>query len=355
MTMLPLALLLGLHAVAPPALPPEPAGLELRWDAPPECPDRAQLLAAIDATLGAAGQAGAEAARGPLTVHGRVSAEPSAGFVVWLELDEGRAGTRELRGASCKELTHAAALVIAMTLDPRLLAQQHASEAEHVAPEPPPPVPTEPSAVPQPSPSEPGITRERPPTERARAPRSSAQDDAPPRPARPRLHGLGRAQAGVGGGPLPGATAVLGLAAGVGGRGWRAEVSASDWTPRTRTSAANPAVGVHVQLWALGADGCGEPRWRTLSFPLCAGLRAGAVHARGTGALEPRRVVARWVAIAIEPGLVWWARPRLGLALRGSGQVALARPSLRSEPSGTVFTSNPVGGSLSAGLELRLP
>lgn len=367
--MLALALSSILRAAA--AAAGEPSGLELRWEAPPQCPDRAQLLAAIDATLGEV----AEGERRPLRARGRVRTDPRAGFVVQLELDDGRASTRELRGPSCEELTDAAALVIAMTIDPRLLETLHDPPA---VPEPEVPeaatsgpMLSEPGEAGAPAKGRDGEPSEASPAEErtARAPADSPAADSPAAarppptsaapPARERspasLHGLGRAQAGVGGGPLPGAAAVLGLAAGLGGRGWRVELSASYWTPRTRASAANLAVGVRAQLWTLGAHGCGEPRWRTLSFPLCAGVLAGAVHARGVGELEPRSVASRWVALALEPGLVWWARPRLGLALRAEGHAALARPALRSEPSGTVFTSGLVGGSLRAGLELRMP
>lgn len=348
--MLALALSLALRAAiaaeGEPAGQPagEPAGLELRWEAPPRCPDRAQLLAAIDATLGAV-----EGERRPLRVHGRVDVDPEAGFVVRLELDDGRASTRELQGPSCEELTDAAALVIAMTIDPRLL--------ESLQELPAVPEPEVPDAEPSgPESSEPGSS-EGTPAEESEGERPPPASEAPSiRERSPAtLRFLGRAQAGVGGGPLPGAAAVLGLAAGLGGGGWRAELSASYWTPRTRASVANPAVGVRAQLWALGVHGCGEPRWRTLSFPLCAGVLAGAVHARGVGELEPRSIASRWVAVALEPGLVWWARPRLGLSLRAEGHAVLARPMLRSEPSGTVFTSSPMGGSLRAGLELRMP
>lgn len=381
--MLSLALVLGLHAAAPGDAAPA-SGLELRWEAPSECPDRAQLLAAIDATLGEvdAGE------RRPLRVRGRVRAEPSVGFVVRLELDDGRASTRELRGRSCRELTDAAALVIAMAIDPRLLETLQGpiavpepdvvgeDEAETTTGEPPqddgrsgedagassssgnrsgedPSAPSPSEATPSPDEASPEAPAERPPelsSERTAPP----ERRAPSRSSEP-LRFLGRAQAGVGGGPLPGAAAVLGLAAGLGGRGWRAELSASYWTPRTRTSAANPAVGVRAQLWTLGVHGCGEPRWRTLSFPLCAGILAGAVHARGEGELVPRTIASRWVGVALEPGIVWWARPRVGLGLRAEGHAALARPALRSEPSGTVFVGSPVGGAIRAGVEIRVP
>jgi hypothetical protein len=379
MTVLPLALLLGLRAIAPePAS--APPGLELRWEAPPECPSRAQLLAAIDAILGEVD----EGEHPSLRVRGHVRAGTN-GFQLRLVLDNGHASMRELRDTSCEELTEAAALVIAMTIDPRLLARMpgppEVPEPTPVEPEPPDTVLVETPSdgapadrAPDDTPSDrapadhaPADTSpDRSPLDRAPAetPSEDASSDTAPAPPLARetrrrspapLHFLGRAQAGIGGGPLPGAAAVLGLAAGLGGRGWRAELSASYWTPRTRTSAANPDVGVRAQLWTVGVHGCGEPRWRSLSFPLCTGIVAGAVHARGVGELEPRTVASRWVAVALEPGLVWWARPRLGVAVRAEGHAVLARPALRSEPSGTVFTSAPVGGALRAGVELRLP
>ena len=355
MIVLPLVLLLA----TAPEPSSAPAGLELHWEAPPECPDRAQLLAAIDATLGEVTEGEGSALR----VRGNVRAEPTTGFVLRLELDDGHAGTRELRGTSCKELTDAAALVIAMTIDPRLLETlQGPIEVPEVGPVEPGPSDVE--TPPERSPSDvaietPSDTATETPSERSPSdtvPAGPPARDTPRRSPAP-LRFLGRAQAGVGGGPLPGAAAVLGLAAGLGGRGWRAELSASYWTPRTRTSAVNPDVGVRAQLWTVGVHGCGEPRWRKLSFPLCTGILAGAVHARGDGEglSVPHTVASRWVAVALEPGLVWWALPRLGLAVRAEGHAVLARPTLRSEPSGTVFTSAPVGGAIRAGVELRMP
>lgn len=343
---------LALGVLDPPSLPAEPEALALRWEAPAECPDRARLLATIDAMLGEV----PDDERRPLDVRGRVELDPTAGFVLRLELDEGRVGTRELRGASCAELTEAAALVVAMAIDPRLLERRHGPATEHATShETPAHALVEGPATVSAEPETPATAA--PPSEGPAAAASPSEGPAPSpvRRARPRVHGLGRIDAGVGGGPLPGATAALGATVGLGGRGGRAELGASYWTPRTRASIANPAVGVHAQLWTVAVVGCGEPRWRGLSFPLCAGLRAGAVHARGTGALEPRRVASRWVALVVDPGVVWWARPRLGVTLRAEGHVALARPSLRADPSGTVFTSAAVGGALRGGLELRLP
>jgi hypothetical protein len=353
---LPLVMLLALG----PSPPPEPGGASLRWDAPPQCPDRAAVLAMIDATLGDVKREELHA----VDVRGQLEPAEPEGFVLRLELDGGKGGARELRGSSCEELSEAAALLIAMAIDPRLLERQQQEATEVVPPVTPeaaqeaategtPEAVTERPAAPDRNEPSPDPVDE--PTSPGDAASSRASPRAPLAP-RERLRFLGRIDAGVGGGPLPGATGVLDLAVGLGGRGWRAELTAEYWTPRTRASASNPAIGVRAQLWALGVMGCGEPRFRSLSFPLCAGVLAGAIHARGMGdELVSRSVASRWVAVAVQPGLVWWVRPRLGLAVRGQGHVALARPELRSEPSGTAFVGAPVGGSLRAGLELRLP
>lgn len=357
MILLPLAIVLALHAPAS-TTTTEPSALELHWTAPAACPDRAALLATIDATLGEV----PDAERRPVTVHGSVTPHGSDGFVLHLELDDGHAGTRELRGPSCEELTDAAALVIAMTIDPRLLEllQSQPSEIpELVAPDDaalaePHRDPAEPEAN-EPSPNDRESTPAEPEPTTASAPPSSAQPSTSTPPDRPPLHALARFTAGLGGGPLPAPTAVLSLAVGLGTRLFRAELTASYWTPRTGTSPINPTIGVHTQLWSVGANACAEPRLRTLTVPLCTGFLAGLVHAHGTGELQPRSVTSRWVALALEPGLTWWFHRRVGLTARAHGHVTLARPELRSNPSGTVFLGRPIGGSLLAGLELRLP
>jgi len=334
---LSLAIVLGL-ASSPSA--ETSGGLELRWNAPPTCPDRIALLDMIDRNLGPIDD---DADRQTISVQGRLDRGESEGFVVRLEIDEGRGGLRELEGDSCQELSEAAALVIAMAIDPRLLERFEQEEAV------PSSEPSEIEPEPEPEPRDP------PPS--LRLPDPLARSTAEPRdePRRAALSFVGRFDGGVGGGPLPGVTAVAGLGLGIAGRGWRAELQGSYLAPRTGRSPTNPALGVRAQLWNLGLQGCGEPRVRSVSFPLCAGLLAGAVHAIGVGEQDPLRVATRWVALSVEPGVVWWARPRLGLAIRTRGHIALARPQLRSEPSGTIFQSSAVGGSLRIGLDLRLP
>lgn len=333
-----------------------PPGVQLEWTAPPQCPDRAAMLAAIDRTLG---EVDGEQLRA-VEVRAEIERIGPEQLVLRLTLDDGRAGDRELRGASCEELSEAAALVIAMAVDPRLLERMQGAPVE-----PPPGVLEEPEAEAGPEvPAEPEAPAE--PAEDPSEPEAPVVettvddppvDDEPPARAAPALpvSFVLRFDGGVGGGPLPGPSGVVFVGAGVTGRAWRAELTGGYWPPRSTDSPSNPAIGLRAQLWTVGAQGCGEPQVGPVSIPLCAGIHAGAMHGVGTGDQQRRRVASRWVAAVIEPGVVWWTRPRLGIAVRGSGHVALARPQWRSEPSGVVFESAPLGGTLRAGLELRLP
>ncbi len=340
-------------------------GLQLQWDAPPSCPDHEAMLGMIDATLGDVEPSSLRS----VAVRGQLVADQAQGFRLELVLDQGRSGVRQLQGDSCQELSEAAALVVAMAIDPRLLERLEQ-----------PPETSDPttntdsgseSDVPVPNPGdsaeeptdvredegadEPTPTAEAPAVEpRAEDPSSDDPAGDPPTADRS-LAFVGRFDGGVAGGPLPGAAAMASLGLGIAGPRWRVEFTGSYFAPRTRASPVDPDFGVRAQLWALGLLGCGEPRVGPVSFPLCSGLLAGAVHAVGVGDLQRRRVASRWVAWVVEPGVVWWARPRLGIAVRARGHAAIARPRLRTEPSGTVFESAVVGGSVRAGLEFRLP
>ena len=325
---------LWLSLVAAPVAGPEQ--LRLEWQAPPSCPDTTQVHQMIIETLG---DVDPEQLR-PVAVRATLRPATSETFVLRMELEGGGAGTRELSGPSCVELSDAAALVIAMAIDPRLLERL---EVE-------PPERTEPSEVPTPAREEPALPE---PTDvEDPTPAEIVEPEVVPSPSP--LDFVAHFGGGGGYGPLPRGGGVAAVGLGVAGPGWRAEFVGSYWPPSTGQSNNNPAVGVRAQLWNVGLQGCGEPTLGPVSIPLCLGVLAGAVHAVGTGELEPVRVASRWGAITAEPSIVWWARPRLGIALRTRGHVAVVRPDLRSEPSGTIHTSSLFGGSVRVGLELRL-
>ncbi len=341
---------LGLLAGAMPtrAQPPgeaEPITAAFEWDAPPGCPDRDAMRTMIDTTLGDV----EDEARRSVDVRGQLQAAAD-GFELLLELDGGEGGVRQLRGGSCEELSEAAALVIAMAIDPRLLERlETTTEPVEVPSLPEVPQDEEPT---EPLPEDEGEGVEPGPSIEPE-PEPVPTDDPKPALRSPRV--LIRVEGGVGGGPLPGASGALGLSLGLGGRRFRAELGANYWTPRSATSPVNAEVGVRAQLWAVTGQGCAEFRRQRLLLPLCAGLLAGAVMARGEGILEGRAVTSRWLAAAAEPGLLVRLLPRVAVGIRGRGHVAILRPELRSEPSGTIFVGSPVGGSLRLGLEARFP
>jgi len=112
------ALVLALAAPAP--------GLSFDWQAPAGCPDQASVRGRVAGMLGAGAVEGSD-----LTATGRVSASGEG----WrLELELVRAAGRERRTLAdrdCAALADAAALMIAVTIDPRVaIAVPQARAAE---------------------------------------------------------------------------------------------------------------------------------------------------------------------------------------------------------------------------------
>ncbi|MFO0636739.1 MAG: hypothetical protein U0168_28230 [Nannocystaceae bacterium] len=92
---------------------PTSSGVELQWHAPPPGPDRAAVLARIDALAGDDAHAGID----PPQLHARVRAQ-TGGFVLALEVRT-RSGqrTRTLTAAGCDALADAVATEAALLLD----------------------------------------------------------------------------------------------------------------------------------------------------------------------------------------------------------------------------------------------
>lgn len=116
------------------------APLEIDWDAPADCPGAADVRASVERTLGPA----ADDERTPIRASGRVQ-ESEAGYRLSLEVHDGATTSqRELEGATCREVTDAAALILAMTIDPRVAltedppsetSETEAAETKTVVPE----------------------------------------------------------------------------------------------------------------------------------------------------------------------------------------------------------------------------
>ena len=338
--MLATGLLLALATSPTPAVP---SPVELRWDAPAGCPAQAELERQVAALLAGHPPADPRARvafrverRGPQwQLHGEIHGAQAS-------------GRRDLSAATCGELVEAAALIVAIAVDPDFVP------GEPAVPPPPPPAestlpdPNTPQSLPDPN------TRQSLPESRPPEPLTTS---APRRPAL--VLGL---SAGLGLGALPAPAGLLRLILGLEGRLWSAAVVQDLWLPRVAylpaTATTPPATyGGRFWLWSAGLRGCVlAPLGRRLSLPVCGTLAAGVHAGTGVGAVtHARRQVSPWLGLAVGPGLQLRVSPRvrLGLALELLG--ILARPDLRIAGRGTVCCGASLGAQLTLGVAVVLP
>ena len=340
---LPLALVGVARWQAPAAEAPSAAPFELRWDAPSECPDATAVRSAVERRLGRAiaGELGAG-----LVIDVRAKQQDDGRWHVALGM-HGEAGEaqRELSDASdCNAAVEAAALVIAIAIDPEL-----ASGVPDVPPEP-----------------------ETKPSEEVAAQNDATKPDASvpitgtpivsddtPRPAtRPRAWTRGAigATAAVSIGDMPV----------VGGHGrlfaallrprFRVELGGSfGGSPPRRLDGAT----LNLRRWTVDARGCGVVALRPwVELLPCAGLEVGQNRATTRRLSEPGRNDA-WIAFLAAPTVAFvplrWLAIRIALELRVP---VLPREYTIETPTAEaarMFRTAPVAGALVAGIEVRFP
>lgn len=347
-----LALILVLATPAP--------GLQLDWQAPAGCPDQAGVRGRVAAMLAAGAVEGSD-----LAATGRVSA---AGEGWQLELELVRAGGRERRtlgDRDCAALADAAALMIAVAIDP-LAAVVVPQDRAPVVPEVVVPELVPPVAVPE---DRPAVPEDRPvvavpevrvePVEEPGATPVVGPKDRPV-VARRRLELGLRAGAGVGFTRiLPGPNAALELGLGLEGRGWRVELNGGFAPPVQGTASVQPAIGGSFRLGFAELRGCGVPALRRapVAFPLCVGLQVGAMHGRGTGdgLMVPLAARSLWIATRVGGALRWRPRDgRVSLWLGLDAIVALTRPEFVTAGGVRVHRAAQIGGQALFGVEVRL-
>jgi hypothetical protein len=296
---------------------------EPHWLAPPECPDAAELRAQIDAhgvTLDG------------VELRGEITGAASTGYRLALEVVHGEIReSRSIDARGCASLVRAAALVVALGVDPVALVERRAAPIEPV-PRP------EPVAA---------------PPSRAR-PRLDAPLPASPRPSsRSPWQGWLSLGGGVERGALPGITGGVAAALVARRRGLRLELGGAWLGPRT----AGIDVGaVRVQLGVVTVRGCPELVLPRASVPLCLGVELGAMRGDGRDAPAARTVHALWVAPTASAG-VRLGRGAFGVLARAEVAVAAARPALELRDPGeplAVFTPEVVSARLWLGVEFRL-
>jgi hypothetical protein len=237
----------------------------------------------------------------------------------------GRPGRRSLEAASCQDLANAAALIIALMIDPNAVAAR-ATSSRPVAAPPRPPAAL-PAAQPRPAPEK-----------GSRAVQYFAG-----------LHAAGSY------GTLPSIDAGLGGGIGLQGRRWRAELRGTYGLRRDQKAMAAAPAGAYGQfnLAAAVFAGCFNFGRESLAYGPCADGELGVVSAKGFGVSQGFPANTFWSAL----GAGGYAAISLGHHISLPLHIDVLAPLRRSqfvfknEPQ-VVFQAPAVGVRMSVGIEL---
>jgi hypothetical protein len=270
--------------------------LRLVWQAPEGCPSASEVVAEIERLVTVPIDSLLQTL---LSVNAVVATIP-AGFKLTLTTSvAGEPRSRELSAPTCTELTGAAALVIALTIDPELFTKPPPTAAlGDVGPSPGSPTPA-PVVVAQPSASA-GVPPGPPPP---RVPERQSPDTT-------FVTGLGlSATIGIWPSPVTGPI----LLGAVEHRSVRAELglgtSSGDWQSDKTGGAASS------RSYIAAPRGCWLATGSTLGVGPCAGLEIGALHGQGAGVAQKHSATLLWVAPSLGGVARWRVRQNAELVL----------------------------------------
>ncbi len=332
--------LFALALVAGEAHSQQGAPLTLEWKAPPACPARDDVRRRVEELLG--GPVETRLGR-PLRASGTVIPDGERFELRLRTEDGGLQGERVLHGASCQEVTSAAALIVALAVDPKAVA---ATEAQAATP-PAAGVPAataSPAAAPPVAPPPPSLVP--PPDHESGA-------------SVPVTFGVD-ADVAADLGSLPGFAVGPSLGGALGLGRVRFGLAATYFAPRFANA---PAVtgkgtrGADVSLVVAGLSGCYLLAPGAVEVGACAELEGGARFASGSGFDTSNDATTPWLAAG---GFVDLAVPLAGpVALRARvGAVApFGRSPVRfTEKTGdvaqieTLYHPSPVCGRAALGV-----
>ena len=294
--------------------------LTFSWQAPAGCPSRGQVSGEIARLLG--GEIRVPQG-GDITARAAVEHGLTWSLAMDTEL-AGRLGRRSLEAASCQDLANAAALIIALMIDPDAVAA-HATPPQPVA------------APPQPMDESP------------------ATDSALERKPRVVEYLVGILAAGSYG-TLPSIDAGLGGGIGLQGRRWRAELRASYGLRRDQKAWAAAPAGAYGQFnfWAAEFAACINFGPQAFAFGPCADAEVGLTSAQGFGVSQSLPADTLWSALGAGGYAAISLGRHLGLPLHLDVLAPLRRSEFvfKNEPK-RVFQAPAVGVRMSAGIELH--
>ena len=300
-------------------------GTDIRWEAPVECPDANSVKLSVERLLGQSLDGLQDRS---VRARGEVHRNEAGNWELHCLLSVGdREEEETLAAKKCQALADAMALKVALAIDPLAVVEsvEPAAPALPAAPQPTqPPAPT-------------GIDPVRNQTSR---------------PGRTQM-GL-RLVGGVGLGPLPSMTGGAGAYASMQLPSFRVELGGQEYWGGVARYAALPSIGGHFQLFSGAARACLTPGTGDLTFPVCAGVEAGAVRGEGFGTANAETTSGLWAAAILGPALRIRATRVFAIWLEVDAMLTILRPEFHVRNLDTLYTP-PWGCSrASAGLEVVL-
>jgi hypothetical protein len=290
-------------AQAPAAVEPaQPPAIDLEWDVPPGCPDSTAVRAEVLRLTGPTTQ-------GSRHLKASASILPTVGGTWTLSLAtnvDGVIGERILSGGSCESLADAAALMLALILNPDLVVAK--------APDPPPP----------------------------------PVDAATPPAPRPRW------QVGAYGGIQTGAietmssTFALSLGIAFGRLSLRLMPGLS--LPQDVFVDTDQKLGGRLWTGTAGVLGCYSEALGFLQVSPCVGFDVTRLAARGLGVLRPREATVYWSSAEAALLLALPVGYGVQVELAGIGVVPLHRPTVYLDDIGPVSRPRSLGLKALGGL-----
>jgi hypothetical protein len=353
---------------------PTASELSLTWRAPAACPNAGDVEAQFARLLGGV-------RRQPTSKHldaiVTVRRTPRDSWIANLETRlDGVPGLRSLEGDSCWTVASAAALILALTIDPSAPNPPGAASPPKPAPLAPTgestsgpsslPLAAQPEASPSSAPSS-GPFQHRstdlPPTAGVSSAEvastvavasSPAASSSPASRWSPAPRPLARAFSGLIVGLLPQAAMTGGIAAGVGFPPWRAELSAYATRQQQQTTAQRPTAGGDFRLLAAGARLCRDLTEGPVIPRLCGGAEIERVTAHGFGVTAPASGSGTMGAATLAGLLVFPVARRVELSLDLGTAARPYRPTFTLTNVAAVFRVPGIswGAVLSAGITL---
>lgn len=271
--------------------------VELRWAAPPGCPDAAAVHRAIAAIVVDDPRTDGPKPQVQATIR---AVEDRFELALVLASSRGTRG-RTLTGARCESLVDAVAIEAALLVEAELAAR--GSEPPAIAP-PRPPSP----------------------------PRSVERRDDPSPVIRPplRWRPAWRLRAGVAAGAsvIEDSFVAPTLGASLVGRRWSSAIDLMHWPAGLATAPGADTRGARLSLSTVGATGCARAAQGRFAVAACGGVELGLLVARGAGLDRRRTIATSEVAATLGPGFELGLGPRVLASVAPWIRLALRRPGI---------------------------